>query len=191
MPTVSTYKTEPQTLGEAMLREVQASVAKIATVCGLRSPQAVQFWRHGSKLPGPESRERLAANYGIPIDAWSRPASGDEPAPLTSSTVAPPANASALAGVHALLREVRERRPQPGGPGGDGVKPMDYFRSVRVEMDLLRQIAQFEQAAEAMDDRIIRTNPRWARIRDELAEVLSHYPEAAERVAAVLDRLDV
>jgi hypothetical protein len=80
------------------------------------------------------------------------------------------------------------RRPKPDA---EAASSMDYFRSVRMEMDLLRQIAQFEQAAEAMDDRIIRTNPRWAKIRDGLADVLAHYPEAAERVGALLDRLDV
>src|SRR4249920_3367093 len=190
MPNVSTYKTEPATLGEAMLRELPHSVAKIATALGLRSPQAVQFWRHGLKLPGPESRERLAAMYGIPVDAWSRPTSDDEPVAPSSATGAtstPLPNASALAGVYALLREVRARRPPPGAE----VSSMDYHRSVRLEADLYRQIAQFEQAAEAMDDRIIRMNPRWAKIRDGLADVLAHYPEAAERVAALLDRLDV
>jgi len=191
MPSVSNYKTEPATLGEQMLREVPASVAKIATVLGLRSPQAVQFWRHGLKLPGPESRERLAAMYGIPIDAWSRPTTGETsaetPEAVGTAAVLPAASSSALAGVHALLREVRSRRP----PAGAEATSMDYFRSVRLEADLLRQIAQFEQAAEAMDDRIIRTNPRWLKIRDGLADVLAHYPEAAERVTALLDRLDV
>jgi transcriptional regulator with XRE-family HTH domain len=191
MPSLSVYKTEPATLGEAMLREIPASVAKIATALGLRSPQAVQFWRHGSKLPGPESRERLAATYGIPIDAWSRPANDQtsaEPAELGSTAPSAPAvSSSALEGVRALLKEVRSRRPAPGADATS----MDYFRSVRLEADLLRQIAQFEQAAEAMDDRIIRTNPRWAKIRDGLADVLAHYPDAAERVAAMLDRLDV
>jgi transcriptional regulator with XRE-family HTH domain len=192
MPNVSTYKTEPATLGEAMLRELPHSVAKIATALGLRAPQAVQNWRHGTKLPGPESRERLAAMYGIPVDAWSRPPTGDvtaeapEPAeaPITTAT----ANSSALAGVRALLSEVRARR---ANAGAEDTSTMDYFRLMRMEMDLYRQIAQFEQAAEAMDDRIIRTNPRWAKVRDGLADVLAHYPEAAERVAALLDRLDV
>jgi transcriptional regulator with XRE-family HTH domain len=204
MPNVSTYKAEPATLGEAMLRELPHSVAKIATALGLRSPQAVQFWRHGLKLPGPESRERLAATYGIPVDAWSRPATGEpevevdaEPGASDAglpevggaAVTVPPVSSSALAGVHALLREVRaRRRPKPDA---EAASSMDYFRSVRMEMDLLRQIAQFEQAAEAMDDRIIRTNPRWAKIRDGLADVLAHYPEAAERVGALLDRLDV
>jgi transcriptional regulator with XRE-family HTH domain len=196
MPNVSTYKTEPATLGESMLRELPHSVAKIATALGLRSPQAVQFWRHGLKLPGPESRERLAATYGIPVDAWSRPTTGEpdatdaEPRELgDAGPNVPTVSSSALAGVRALLREVRARRPASGT--AEGTSSMDYFRSVRMEMDLLRQIAQFEQAAEAMDDRIIRTNPRWAKIRDGLADVLAHYPEAAERVAALLDRLDV
>jgi len=188
MPLVSQYKTEPATLGESMLRDVPASVAKIATTLGLRSPQSVQWWRHGTKLPGPESRERLAAMYGIPVDAWSRPVT-EEPTAASSATATAAAlvSASALAGIHALLREVRSRRPAPGADASS----MDYFRSVRLEADLLRQVAQFEQAAEAMDDRIIRMNPRWAKIRDGLADVLAHYPEAAERVAALLDRLDV
>jgi hypothetical protein len=199
MPNVSTYKTEPATLGEAMLRELPHSVAKIATALGLRSPQAVQFWRHGLKLPGPPSREAMAATYGIPVDAWSRPATSEPevdagatgaglPEVGGGAVTVPPVSSSALAGVHALLREVRARRPKPDA---EAASSMDYFRSVRMEMDLLRQIAQFEQAAEAMDDRIIRTNPRWAKIRDGIADVLAHYPEAAERVGALLDRLDV
>lgn len=193
MPIVSNYKSDPATLGESMLRDVPASVAKIATTLGLRSPQSVQWWRHGLKLPGPESRERLAAMYGIPVDAWSRPANdqagGSAPELGTPAMLTPVGGGSALAGIQALLREVRSRRPTPGSE--EDATSMAYFRSVRLEADLLRQVAQFEQAAEAMDDRIIRMNPRWAKIRDELADVLAPYPDAGERVAAMLDRLDV
>jgi hypothetical protein len=183
------YATEPVTLGEAMLRAIPSSVARIALAVGLRSPQAVQFWRHGVKRPGPPSQQRLAEEYGIPVDAWSRPASATfEPAAppeLGEHTAPANTNGSALAGVHALLREVRATRPAP-----DGARSMPYFRSIRIEMELVRLIAALEQAAEALDDRIIRTNPKWARVRDGLAEVLSHYPEAAQRVASMLDRLD-
>jgi transcriptional regulator with XRE-family HTH domain len=183
------YATEPVTLGEAMLRAVPSSVARIAEAVGLRSPQSVQFWRHGVKRPGPVSQQRLAEDFGIPIDAWSRPpvagCGADVPPELGEHTAPANTNGSALAGMYALLRELRSRRPAP-----DGGKSMGYLRSIRFEMNVVRYISQLERAAEALDDRIIRTNPKWTKLRDGLAEVLSHYPEAAERVAAALDRLD-
>ena len=185
-----TYATAPVTLGESMLRAIPTSVAKIAAAVGLKSPQSALNWRRGEKLPGPVSQQRLAAEYGIPVDAWSRPpeagCGADLEPELGVHASTEPAHGSALAGMRALLREVRSRRPAP-----DGARSVDYFRSIRLEMQLARHIGQLEADAEALDDRIIRTNPRWAKIRDGLADVLAHYPEAAERVASLLDRLDV
>jgi transcriptional regulator with XRE-family HTH domain len=184
------YSTQPVTLGESMLRAIPSSVAKVASRVGVRSPQAVHNWRHGLKLPSPVSQARLAETYGIPIDAWSRPPEAGCGADVEPELGVPasgePANSSALAGMRALLREVRSRRPAP-----DGARSVDYFRSIRLEMNLARQISLLEQDAEALDDRIIRTNPRWTKLRDGIADVLAHFPEAAERVASLLDRLDV
>jgi len=48
----------------------------------------------------------------------------------------------------------------------------------------------FDLAAEQVDD-FVRNSPRWRQLREALAEILSHYPDAAERVAVMLDQLDL
>jgi len=200
MSHTTAYLTPTLTEGEAMLRAVPASIARIARELAVRSRQSVHLWRHGLKLPSQAARARMRDVYSIPVEAWDRPsdptgpatnASSEPPTPvraiseIQASTAAAIGVSATLADTQALIDEVRRKRSTPG------LSAIDYMRVVRMEAQLLRQKAGLELAAEQVDDRIVRNNPRWRQLRESLADILSHYPEAAERVAVMLDRLDL
>ena len=206
MSHTTVYLTPTLTEGEAMLRAVPASISRIARELALRSRQSVHLWRHGLKLPSQAARARMRDVYSIPVEAWDRPSdapgvtgpattassSSDEPptpvwaiSEIQASTAAAIGVSATLADTQALIDEVRRKRDTTG------LSAIDYMRIVRMEAQLLRQKAGLELAAEQVDDRIVRNNPRWRQLRESLAEILSHYPEAAERVAVMLDRLDL
>jgi len=206
MSNTTVYVTPPITQGEAMLRAVPASIARIARELAVRSRQSVHLWRHGLKLPSQAARARMRDVYSIPVGTWDRPpdppgehapattaSSSSRPPPtpvraiseMQASTAAAIGVSATLADTQALIDEVRRKRATPG------MSALDYMRVVRMEAQLLRQKAGLELAAEQVDDRIVRNNPRWRQLREALADILSHYPEAAERVAVMLDRLDL
>jgi hypothetical protein len=203
MSNTTVYVTPPVTQGEAMLRAVPASIARIARELAVRSRQSVHLWRHGLKLPSQAARARMRDVYSIPVETWDRPpdppgervpattASSSTPTPvraiseIQASAAAVNGASATLADTQALIDEVRRKRAAPG------LSALDYLRVVRMEAQLLRQKAGLELAAEQVDDRIVRNNPRWRQLREALADILSHYPEAAERVAVMLDRLDL
>lgn len=206
MSNTTVYVTPPITQGEAMLRAVPASIARIARELAVRSRQSVHLWRHGLKLPSQAARARMRDVYSIPVETWDRPpdppgvgapataaSSSSSPTPtpvraiseMQASTAAAIGVSATLADTQALIDEVRRKRATPG------LSALDYMRVVRMEAQLLRQKAGLELAAEQVDDRIVRNNPRWRQLREALADILSHYPEAAERVAVLLDRLDL
>lgn len=206
MSNTTVYVTPPITQGEAMLRAVPASIARIARELAVRSRQSVHLWRHGLKLPSQAARARMRDVYSIPVETWDRPpdppglaapsttaSSSLTPTPtpvraiseIQASTAAAIGVSATLADTQALIDEVRRKRATPG------MSALDYMRVVRMEAQLLRQKAGLELAAEQVDDRIVRNNPRWRQLREALADILSHYPDAAERVAVMLDRLDL
>src|SRR5688572_24784946 len=55
--------------GQRRLTAVDASHGAVAMKVGV-SKQVVSMWRKGAKMPAVTARAKLAAAYGIPVEAW-------------------------------------------------------------------------------------------------------------------------
>src|SRR5258707_1242837 len=130
MANTTVYVTPPITQGEAMLRAVPSSIARIAGGLAVRSGQSVHLWRHGLKPPSQAARARMRDVSATPVDTWARPpdsagatAAQPQATPPTPVRAISELQASAtsaigvsatLADTQALIDEVRRKRATPG-----------------------------------------------------------------------------
>lgn len=164
-----------------MLLHVSGSLLNIGKKISVKSPQTILRWRNGVVLPHMEARARMQVEFGIPIQAWSKRPSSDEPPTTEADEHELPQTADHM---DELLRQIRRDRTQPN------LLPSERTKLITAEAGILRLRADFEARAELSEDRYVREHPGWLRIRNELARVLAQFPEAARAVADALERLN-
>lgn len=177
-----------RTDGQRLLRASPLNGGEIAKRIGV-SRNTVHEWRRGTKSPGPEMRDALALELGIPAQAWGRapvdrPASPPSPSPAVTSTPRPGERPSTLDDVLQLLAEL------DADASADGVLPSDRARIRDTKTKALALKARIEAQDALFEAQAITKHPAWRRIRTTIVESLRPYPDAARAVATALQEAD-
>jgi hypothetical protein len=169
--------------GQRMLLAVVGTLEMIAQEIGCKSPQMVQAWRTGAKIPAPAARARMETAFGIPARAWSvRPGGSLDPEPPPAE--APTSTPSTLEDCLALLTVIRRDRMQTG------LLPSERVRLAGAEAQILNLRARLEQAAEFAEQRYVTQHPSWLKLKRAIVKALEPHPIAAKAVADVISKME-
>jgi transcriptional regulator with XRE-family HTH domain len=179
--------------GQARFLQVVGTLAAIAADLGVKSPQSVADWRTGAKVPAPETRQRIAAMYGIPERAWlvlpghslddaSAPTGAPTAPGAASPTTHKDAAPSTLQDCLDLLAVIRKDRQQPG------LLPTERVRLADAEAKILTLRARLEGSQELSEDRYVRQHPAFRRFCDLVIDALEPHPLAAKAVHEAIQR---
>lgn len=179
----------PQTEGQRLLLLVQGSLKTIADAVGARSKQTVLDWRNGRKVPDEGFRRKLEKAYGIPVRSWLLPPEGTDggDAPVIQAKAPPAASSKPDTTLGETLALIEATKAQLAARG---LQPQERAKLNDTLAKLLALRARLERDVEALEDRIVREHPQWARIRATITSALKPYPEAAKAVAEALAGLD-
>lgn len=84
--------------GAVLLARTSLTERDIAARVGGVERAAVGHWKTGRKRPGPKNRETLRALFGIPVEAWDRPATGPWDPPPSQPPAGDPTQNMPIAG---------------------------------------------------------------------------------------------
>lgn len=162
---------------QRQLINLPASVRMIAKAIGA-SHSAVGKWRLGHTKPEAPLRRKLQEKYGIPVAAW-RALDGSDDDPEDDDR--PETDTAALLDrlIRTYTRELKRQdlTPREIGQFTDGLQRA-VAQKVKIERD-----------RELLEERIIRSHPRWRRLKRAIIDALLLHPEAARAVEAAIVRL--
>lgn len=114
----------PTSEGAQRLGRLGLTHDEVAQALGV-SRSVVTHWLRGAKVPGADTRKRIAATFGIQAKAWTRPPVDIQIPPMTSARPAR-REAGPLENPAAPIR--REPRPKGGGPKAEPSPPLPRRR---------------------------------------------------------------
>ena len=189
-----------RTEGARLLAATGLDHAAIASEVGVGRTSVTQ-WLLGDKKPGAGKRAAISAAYGVPADAWDRPAGtpggvavGRGGGAGGSVTMAE----GAVAGVGAVdarwrleqqLARLDRIRAEGEAAGGD-LPPQARLRLEATEtrcIELLGRMAG--DASEMSEAKVVRT-PAWRRLSERIRVALEPYPDAAMAVARAVEEIE-
>lgn len=189
-----------RTDGARLLAATGLDHAAIAAEIGVGRTSVTQ-WLLGDKKPGVGKRAAICAAYGVPVDAWDRPA-GSPGAAATGlgggpvgSSASSPGTATGAGTVDARgrleqqLARLDRIRAEGEAPGGD-LPPQARLRLEATEtrcIELLGRMAG--DASEISEAKIVRT-PAWRRLSERVRAALEPYPDAAMAVARAVEEIE-
>jgi transcriptional regulator with XRE-family HTH domain len=164
----------------------------IAAAVGVSRP-AVAQWLSGTTRPNKkETREKLLALYGIPVDSWDEPARAKRAEATTPAPVSAPVSAGSSVpdGVlgkakmledmaHDMLRDLR---------ADTEAFPLEKAKVMNSIAGTLALIAKLNGDFD-LGQRMFKL-PVWRRIEAALATALASYPEAAAAVGRELRKVE-
>lgn len=189
----TTPRAAEQSEGSRLLYAAAERLADVAAELHV-GVSTVSDWRRGAKSPGGHARRRLAEVYGIPPEAWDRPAQrvgGDglrdreaedypEPVPMELDPDAPP--------LESTLRMLDAQLMRLANGGTD-----EDFKQAEGIRKMLATRAQQEKDKRTIDAYIERAvinptrQPFYQRVTNMVVDALKPYPDALRDVLAALD----
>lgn len=162
------------------------------------SKPAVGSWRAGEKKPGLELRRKIETHYAIPAASWDNAPGVRVPPP----DEVPPEPAPAPRLVH---RPETAAKYDPNDPYRDvdelisecrkgmklgGLLPAEKATWQERLLKAIQARHKIQEGQDVREDKIVRQNAQWARIKQAMADALAPFPDAAEAVAVALRALD-
>jgi transcriptional regulator with XRE-family HTH domain len=152
----------------------------------------VARWCAGDKKPGPDARARMKKAFGIPEDAWEKPARRAPPAvPAAAATKAavpePEIDLSVRARAFELARDIdRLRKEAWTDDSNTTLERAKILNSATVTMKLLGTMTG--ETLEINESRILKL-PAWRRLEEALLRALTPWPEALKAAGELLAQL--
>lgn len=185
-----------RTEGARLLSATGLDHSAIASEVGV-TRQAVQQWVAGDKTPGVARRGAILERYGVPVEAWDRPA--EAPKAEVEGTSGGSGEGSMSEGtstgtgrrfdaesrLRSQLARLDKLRADGEAEGGD-LPPQARLRLEVTETRCTELLARLTgEGQEIGESRIVRL-PAWRRIQDAIVVALRPYPEAAVAVMKAL-----
>jgi hypothetical protein len=167
----------PTTEGQRLLCALPGSLADLASTLKC-ARQAVHAWKVGGARPGPASRAKIAAHYGIPASSWEEPPQVAGPAPVELE-VDSSRPLDELGEIDRLIAEQRQIRAT------GKLLPRDREANIRTEADLRKQRRDVEAKEETARQRAALLEHRIVRA---VLDALKRHPQAEVDVLAALRR---
>lgn len=189
-----------RTEGARLLSSTGLDHASIAAEVGI-SREAVTQWLSGDKRPSAARRLTLCKRYGVPVDAWDRPAGAPRAAVPGSVPVSQhaeggvstadeaPTGVGARFDAEARLRAQLARLDALRSTASEDLPPQVRMRLEATETRCIELLGKLTgEGQEIGESRIVRL-PAWRRIQDAIVVALRPYPDAAVAVMAALKEL--
>lgn len=166
MPRATAYNSEPQTIGEQLLRELPGRVEDIAAAIGV-AKTLVSEWRHGQKKPSRKNREKIAKAFShIRSTSWD-----EAPMPATADDSDGEASdvdlLSNLESANRLLKEIRAAAQD------SSITPTTRERLASREIAVLKFREDLLRRDQLLESEIVQKHPRWVSIRERLARAVA------------------
>lgn len=181
-----------RTEGSRLLAATGLDHSTVAAELGV-TRQAVQAWIAGDKAPSAARRSAAEKRYGVPVDAWDRPAGHPKPVVVVEAVAA---DASpAVGGSYDAEQRLRAQLTRLDKLRADGEREdadLPPQARLRLEVTMLRcteALARFTgEGQEIGESRIVRL-PAWRRIQDAIVVALRPWPDAAVAVMKALKEI--